>query len=37
VWKSLEAQGKKPEAERARAQFLRVWAASDVVLQIAQF
>jgi tetratricopeptide (TPR) repeat protein len=37
VWKSLEAQGKKPEAERARAQFLRVWAVSDVVLQIAQF
>jgi hypothetical protein len=34
LWKSLDAQGKKPEAARARADFERVWALADVKLRI---
>ena len=34
LWKSLEAQGRKPEAARAAADFRRVWAAADVVLTL---
>ena len=34
VWKSLEAQGKKTEAARARAEFERVWAVADVKLRV---
>lgn len=37
VWKSLEAQGKKAAAARARAEFERVWAVADVKLRIEQF
>jgi tetratricopeptide (TPR) repeat protein len=34
VWKSLEAQGKKAEAVRARRDFERVWAIADVKLRL---
>jgi tetratricopeptide (TPR) repeat protein len=32
LWKSLDAQGKRPAAARARAEFRRVWAVADVEL-----
>ena len=35
VWKSLDAQGKKMAAVRARAEFQRVWAVADVKLRVA--
>ena len=34
VWRSLEAQGKKAEAARARSEFQRVWAVADVTLRL---
>jgi tetratricopeptide (TPR) repeat protein len=34
LWKSLDAQGKKVEAARARREFGRVWAVADVTLRI---
>jgi tetratricopeptide (TPR) repeat protein len=34
VWRSLEAQGKKVEAARARSEFRRVWAVADVTLRL---
>jgi tetratricopeptide (TPR) repeat protein len=34
VWRSLEAQGKKAEAARARLEFQRVWAVADVTLRL---
>jgi len=34
VWKSLDAQGKKAAAARARVEFQRVWAIADVKLRI---
>jgi hypothetical protein len=34
LWKALEAQGKKPEASRAAAEFRRVWSVADVPLRI---
>ncbi len=36
LWKSLDAQGKKTEAARARSEFDRVWAVADVQLQVEQ-
>jgi tetratricopeptide (TPR) repeat protein len=34
LWKSLEAQGNRAAAARARADFERVWAAADVALHV---
>jgi tetratricopeptide (TPR) repeat protein len=34
LWKSLEAQGKRAAAARARADFERVWAVADVALRL---
>jgi tetratricopeptide (TPR) repeat protein len=36
LWKSLDAQGKKTQAARARSEFERVWAVADVQLQVEQ-
>ena len=35
LWKSLEAQGRQPEAARAAADFRRVWAVADGALTLA--
>ncbi|MEO8256059.1 MAG: hypothetical protein ABI868_01805 [Acidobacteriota bacterium] len=35
VWQSLQAQGKKTAAARARAEFQRVWTVADVRLKLA--
>ena len=35
VWQSLEAQGKKEAATRARLEFQRVWTVADVTLRLA--
>jgi len=37
VWKSLDAQGKKAEAARARVRFERVWGVADVKLRVEDF
>jgi len=37
VWQSLDAQGNKAEAARARREFERVWRVADVTLRIEDF
>ena len=34
VWRSIEAQGKRAAARRARTEFRRVWAVADVTLTV---
>lgn len=37
LWKALDAQGRRAEAARARADFRRAWSAADVVLRLDLF